>query len=638
MSDAAPALHVLLAGGDKWRQVLVYPSPGTSADGVLLYPQLDTALWIELHNGKVWGFALCDYSTLLTYAELEHMAPLLEACQPNEYHEVCRRIGLLTGRYPPASPTQRTHEAICATLTASWLAAQMDTAPLQAWVGAATDILPHVTRALGVGLHSFHAALDAEALALAGCTLLADSDDVRRYAYFFHAAPAIQRNRRQVARVYPWEVEMAGMVDDDHGRYRLRQNIDAGNPLIPLFAEYYRVAKRVMRYMVGKDYALIGTGWHGNLDTLFNLLDLLKPERYPRSAADWESFNRWVKPLARFLDRDNGVSAMTLADWLEELLREGYPALAPRFAAHGVTLGDVEAVPDLQRALRHWATAVNPRFETAAFRRAMASYGILRLAALSRRWHTALARWMEDDSPSAAEAGAALPTWPSFIEQPWNCGALQVVPLTNLLQLRDEGQRMQHCVGTYASQCLFLGAHIFSIRDAGGCALSTAELRPHNESGVWRIREVQHRAHANDDPTPDCRATLARFIAWLDAEVPQRRYADIEWERVRRCAASDDYRDILRHYDWPPWMLREFRELLHDYPLLAKLGETSGGEDYPILTQEEVDALLRGVCGNEAPLDEAELAEVEKACAELAEEFGEADWAEALAPTQNINR
>lgn len=602
-------MHILLAESDIWRQVLVYPSAGMGGDGIRLYPEVGAALWVELHSGKVWGLVLSDYSTLLAFRELEHIVPLLEAGHPWEYHEICARIAFLTGRIAPSVPAAATHATLCGDLAASWLAAQRDEVPPEIRAATATEILPHVETALGEGLRSFHAALDPEALACIGRALLQNDEDIRRYNYFIHANPGVQRNRRQAARVYPWVAEIVSSPSDDFRVHRLCQNIDSGNPLIPLLAEHYGVTRRVLRYMVGKDYALIGAAWRGNLDTLLKLLDRLKPERYPRSADDWQGFNRWVKPLCRFIDPGSGVARATLADWLEELLREGYAAIPARFAAQGVTLGDIEAVPDLQRALLHWALAANPHLGAARVSDAMARYGILRLAALSQRWHTALARWMERDAPAATEEDhETVPAWPTFIDQPWPCDELSVMPLANLLLLKDEGQRLQHCVGTYASQCLFLGAHIFSIRDAAGMALSTAELRPRNENGIWRVYKVQHRAHANGEPSAACCTALARFIDHLDSAIPQQRYAAIEWELNKRRANSDDYRDILRYYDWPPWMLREFAGLLHDYPLLAALGN-GGNDDTPaaILTQEEVDALLCGVCAPEGEMTEGGL-------------------------------
>lgn len=602
-AHSEPDMHVLFAECDSWRQVLVYPSAGTCSDGIRLYPEMGAALWIELHTGKVWGFVLRDNSALLAYRELKHIVPLLETGHPSEYQEVCARIAFLTGRNAPSVPDAATHTTLCTDLTASWLATQLDDAPPEAWATIATEILPHVETALGEGLCRFHAALDPEALACAGSALLKNDEDIRHYDYFIHANPDVQRNRRQAARVYPWAAEIVSMPSDDYRVQRLRQNIDSGNPLIPLLAEHYGVTRRVLRYMVGKDYALIGATWRGNLTTLLKLLDLLKPERYPRNAEDWQGFNRWVNPLYRFTDRGSGVSSATLAVWLEELLREGYAAIPARFAAQGITPGDIEAVPDLQRALLHWALAAAPELSEATVFDAMAHYGILRLAALSQRWHAALARWMERDAPAATdEKSESVPAWPTFIDQSWPCNELNVVPLTNILRLKDEGQRMQHCVGTYASQCLFLGAHIFSIRDTDGISLSTAELRPRNENGIWRVDEVQHRAHANDEPSAACRTTLARFIAHLDYDIPQQRYAAIEWELTKRRANSDDYHDILRYYDWPPWMLREFAELLHDYPLLAALENGGNGDENDgasILTQEEVDALLKGVTEDE---------------------------------------
>lgn len=78
--------------------------------------------------------------------------------------------------------------------------------------------------------------------------------------------------------------------------------------------------------------------------------------------------------------------------------------------------------------------------------------------------------------------------WPSFIDSPWRYDDLAVVPLTTPWQLQEEGSRMQHCVGSYASHCLFYGAHIFSIREqATAKSLSTFELLL--DDAVMELRE-----------------------------------------------------------------------------------------------------------------------------------------------------
>lgn len=67
---------------------------------------------------------------------------------------------------------------------------------------------------------------------------------------------------------------------------------------------------------------------------------------------------------------------------------------------------------------------------------------------------------------------------------------LRMVPLRTGAQLRDEGQQMDHCVGTYAQavasgQCL-----IFSVRE-GARRLATVELRRQSRSNAYSITQLQ---------------------------------------------------------------------------------------------------------------------------------------------------
>lgn len=237
-------------------------------------------------------------------------------------------------------------------------------------------------------------------------------------------------------------------------------------------------------------------------------------------------------------------------------------------------LNDIESIPDLENAVVQWAQAVNPGMDEHQARTALQCYGVLRLAALSRRWHDALARWMEADDESAADESQG---WPTLIDKPWPCGDQVVVPLNHAHLLKEEGRRMRHCVGSYASPCLLMGSHIFSIHDGeSGESLSTFELMLANDKGVWRVELRQHRALENAQPSAACQQALRSFLSYLEAEDLQKHYADIDWKLRQRQWNSGSYEQLLRNFTWPERVVAEFRELLRGYPLLEGLPFTKG--------------------------------------------------------------
>lgn len=75
-----------------------------------------------------------------------------------------------------------------------------------------------------------------------------------------------------------------------------------------------------------------------------------------------------------------------------------------------------------------------------------------------------------------------------------------LVPLTLVSELKNEGDIMRNCVGSYVSQCLNLSSHIVSVRD-GETITSTIEFTGVlNIENPYDLNVVQHRACRNEIP------------------------------------------------------------------------------------------------------------------------------------------
>ena len=99
-------------------------------------------------------------------------------------------------------------------------------------------------------------------------------------------------------------------------------------------------------------------------------------------------------------------------------------------------------------------------------------------------------------------------------------GGWQFVELTSSEALREEGCAMQHCVAGYDRDCHRGQSHIFSVRNAKGCRISTLELRPKRSckqqhgtrKGYWQYVIAQNRGHQNAAVSAACKTAAERFL------------------------------------------------------------------------------------------------------------------------------
>ena len=165
-------------------------------------------------------------------------------------------------------------------------------------------------------------------------------------------------------------------------------------------------------------------------------------------------------------------------------------------------------------ALRHWA-ASEDRPATAYFmaedRNTLADWlaatpeetpeTIIRkqytgLFGRARTWHRNQNRY---NYRMAKDSNAV---WKSAITDTLYIDGLAVVPLTTGKALIEEGEIMNHCVGTYADKCERGQSRIFSVRgkvrpDDERKHVGTLELCPHN--GEWKINQLYGPSNSSVD-------------------------------------------------------------------------------------------------------------------------------------------
>jgi hypothetical protein len=107
-------------------------------------------------------------------------------------------------------------------------------------------------------------------------------------------------------------------------------------------------------------------------------------------------------------------------------------------------------------------------------------------------------------------------------------GVYRVVELTSQEALELEGQEQEHCVGSYAAQCLDGQSAIFSVRRAAtGEILSTFEVSLDGK----RPALARHHGYANAAPEAELAALASRFLERVIAPLPAAHIAAVREAR-----------------------------------------------------------------------------------------------------------
>jgi hypothetical protein len=176
----------------------------------------------------------------------------------------------------------------------------------------------------------------------------------------------------------------------------------------------------------------------------------------------------------------------------------------------------------------------------AAWKTTIAGRGAKRIAEASAVWHA------KEHAIENALFGNAAARW-SPLTEPWEPpeGRLRLVPLITRNELKAEGEKLRHCVGSYASKCLFHGAHVISVKDAADKSVSTAELRIERvpdengkkENERIKVVVVQHKALKNGRPSAAADAAIAAYVKAIERKTLIVEAEKLDVEREKRVAA-----------------------------------------------------------------------------------------------------
>ena len=376
-----------------------------------------------------------------------------------------------------------------------------------------------------------------------------------RYNTYRRGEATAARYRIQAVEAVPLLGYMLG--EENHRAARLRRLVDSGTPLWPALADTSGVTEEAVRWLRGKTADDVSDAWLGRIPELLQSLAHLAPEKRPKTRDEWTAYTDFALVLARV------SSSNRHRCWLRDLARLGWGAARQKFEAMHATPSDLLEMTDLLREItgavggellphiadfwreddREWLQ-VNEAVETVFL-----EASLLKQIRASLRWHELqlmppIEEYATEEDNPAANAVARLDYWPAPLIGSIKLGGLTAHFLTTTAQLRDEGMRMEHCVGSYTGQCLFNGANIVSLRNDDGRSVSTAELRMLGHSKRLELGVVQHKAQRNSSPSAQAEKALSYLLSKLNADGMQQCLQQM-LEQLRQRRALDDNR---RHW------------------------------------------------------------------------------------------
>lgn len=386
------------------------------------------------------------------------------------------------------------------------------------------------------------------------------SPSVAKYNTYHRCDDAVTRYRVQAAKVVPLLGYLLG--EETHHAIRLRRLVDDGAPLWPALADTVGVPEETARWLRGKTADDVSDAWLGRIPDLMMSLSHLLPEKRPKTRDEWTAYTDFALVL-------NQKQAQPYqARWLQDLGRLGWIAAREKFAAMGAAPSDLLDVGDLLHELvgavggellphvaRRWRTEREDDPEWRRMKEDVETLfletSILKQMRASLRWHELQLLPHEEDAViedenSSDEVKVRLDQWPAPLTNPFKIGSLTAHFLTTSSLLRDEGHRMEHCVGSYSEHCLFNGTNIVSLRTSDdGRSVSTAELQLVDYGKRMGFVLIQHKARRNGYPSTEAADALARLLLQLNTDEMQPRLLKMK-EQLKERQALDDTRSLWR--------------------------------------------------------------------------------------------
>lgn len=553
---ATPAVVRIDGAGKAYRQALCFPVLGTvpNTDTIKPFPGIPPHLLVELPSGHIIGFRLDDVMSLrlsLTafMSSIERYLDLLMQRDSYRWSDIQRMIeGQQRQRiklfdfvleekpeafwqdYFPQGATRLANQVL--------RGVPFTDAGRRKVIAALFDIHSGHYRQ---NCADFLAHLDTDRIKAILLSKLAPKLSIYNQ---FQNSNANSVYRIQAAEAVPLLGYMLGA--EGNRAERLRLLVDEGQPLWPALSDTLGVPEETVRWLRNKTAEEVGEAWLGRIHQLLPDLAKLAPERRPKTHDEWTAYTDFILV---FNDPWNWFCRERKSAWLSDLARLGWVQARQKFAAINASPSDLTEISDLVYGL---TTAIRcellpeggdeesePEVISEAVKKLFFETSILKQLRASLRWHELQLQPPEEETTEEDLDNREFSSWPAPFPEPVRLGSLTAHFLVTPAQLKDEGMRMQHCVGSYDTHCLFRGSNIVSFRDRNGRSVSTAELLLEDFGQVIRMKTHQHKARNNGTPSPEATAALHQLVKRLNDEELQPQLREMREQLLQRQARDE---------------------------------------------------------------------------------------------------
>ena len=200
--------------------------------------------------------------------------------------------------------------------------------------------------------------------------------------------------------------------------------------------------------------------------------------------------------------------------WMRHFALQGWKACKHKLTQHRQTEADFAVA-------RQYADAIYDHLNTPDSH-AMAKQYFQNNTQSPWRWLSDSLAWQERINVEEARLYAPHQSWPMLLPQPWQANSTIYTELNCTSALEVEGRELAHCVGSYAMQCQFGQAHIFSVSNAVTGERTTAHINLiRTKTGEIVAELAEHMGLDNQTPSNEAQSAIQALIGRLNTSKQQ---------------------------------------------------------------------------------------------------------------------
>ena len=390
-------------------------------------------------------------------------------------------------------------------------------------------IVADLREALVSAIERFFEALDPEVRSVATRN---GAFQTSTYNYLIH--PEYGQYRRQFARLSPGLLPTVIHRTPGSLGEELRLIIDLGQPIVKGLATCWGVRPAVVRHLINIPATRLGNKWPTRITTLAIILNALIPNEMPKdNPAEWIRLHRILAVGQRLFRKPVWKTEAGLA-WMRQAMHalHGQKSEA-QWLPDAATLGRIDLFRSVLETALH--RELGPIEYSAHFTDRIAKViDDFYAGMVPHRLEQMALHFFKLREQARLEARRATRALMPLIPQALQSanGRRVIRPLTTSMDLKQHGQALGICIGTfrhftyYAALCRHNRRFILGVFDVpGDQPCSTVHVMVKN---VGKVTVIEHKGPHNMQPSLDCRNAVDELLEYCASSSWRR------WQRTER--------------------------------------------------------------------------------------------------------